>query len=179
MPRLAYGPFLCLALLSCSETTTPGAKESEELNQAENLLDDAPPNCPTSTRLDLRIRKAIRPPRPRPPPTSGSARSAPAGPASSWDRPGTGNYCRRRSASADRATSRNSCANPAGCHCSQAAIVAERDSLAEAEHLLRLTRRDAGGRLLGEARGTAAGAIALGLALMAHVLWRWPCFCLP
>ena len=43
MPLLACGPFLlALALASCGEKTTPSAAENRQLDNAADMLDQAP-----------------------------------------------------------------------------------------------------------------------------------------
>ena len=41
-PFVATGPFLCLLLLSCSNSTAPSSEESRQLDGAEELLNQAP-----------------------------------------------------------------------------------------------------------------------------------------
>ena len=41
-PFLAPGPFLCLLLLSCSNSTAPSAEESRQLDNAEEMLNSVP-----------------------------------------------------------------------------------------------------------------------------------------
>ena len=41
MPRLACGPFLCLALLSCSDGTTPTSDQQQQLDNAADSLNQA------------------------------------------------------------------------------------------------------------------------------------------
>ena len=40
-PFLATGPFLCLLLLSCSNSTTPSSEDSRQLDNAEEMLNSA------------------------------------------------------------------------------------------------------------------------------------------
>ena len=41
MPKLACGPFLCLALLSCSDGTTPTSDQQQQLDNAADSLNEA------------------------------------------------------------------------------------------------------------------------------------------
>ena len=41
MPKLACGPFLCLALLSCSDGTTPTSDQQQQLDNAADSLNQA------------------------------------------------------------------------------------------------------------------------------------------
>ncbi len=42
LPFVATGPFLCLLLLSCSDSTTPSSEDSRQLDDAEAMLNSAP-----------------------------------------------------------------------------------------------------------------------------------------
>ena len=42
MPRLACGLFLCLPLMSCSQSTAPDAADNRQLENAADLLEQAP-----------------------------------------------------------------------------------------------------------------------------------------
>lgn len=42
LPTRASGPFLCLLLLSCSNSTAPSAEDSHQLDNAEDMLNTAP-----------------------------------------------------------------------------------------------------------------------------------------